>query len=99
MDTDRVFFLWFIKQTKGIGTVKLNPAEFVIHMFGGVRATARALEKTPSTISKWQHENEGRIPTKNILSILVKSKELKLDITADDLIHGRELQIDEFLKR
>ena len=78
--------------------MRLSPAEFVIHQFGGVRKTARALDKTPSTISKWQHNNSGVIPTKNMVSILSKADSLGLDITADDLVHGREITKTEYLK-
>jgi len=76
--------------------MRLNPAEYVIYKFGGVRATARALDKTPSTISKWQHNNNGKIPTSNMLKILMKAEELNLDINADDLVHGREISTAEF---
>lgn len=68
-------------------------------MFGGVRATARALNKTPSAISKWHRDNNGNVPTRSQIQILKKAQELELDITPKDLIYGREVRIDEILKR
>lgn len=74
---------------------QLNPAEYVIHIFGGVRATARALNKTPSTISKWQRQNNGIIPSSNLQTIIDKAKELNLDITPDDLVYGRAVEVED----
>ena len=73
----------------------LDPAAYVVHVFGGVRATARALGKTPPTISRWQHPRrehlKGLVPSKYHREILEKAKALDLDISAHDLVHGREV--------
>jgi transposase-like protein len=76
--------------------MKLTPADYVIKIFGGVRATARTLNRTPSTISKWRHYQskyapKGTLPSNAIPQILKKAQELQLDITAEDLIEGREV--------
>ena len=76
--------------------MQLSPAEYVIHMFGGVRATARALNKTPSAISKWHHKYDGMIPSKNLPNILLKAQEMELDIKPEDLVIGRNLTRSEF---
>lgn len=70
----------------------LSPVEYIIHVFGGVRATARMLDKDPSTISKWRYRHKGKIPTRNLKLILQVSLEKKLDIIPQDLILGREVE-------
>lgn len=68
-----------------------TPAAKVIKAFGGVRATARRLNRNSSTISRWQIERErggtgGRIPASLQGEILELAKEDGLLLTADDLI-------------
>lgn len=80
----------------------LSPAEYVIHVFGGVRATARALDKYPSTISKWQNRKTedgllGQIPGSAQRQILEVAKAKGLDITPQDLIFGKELKKQELV--
>ena len=67
----------------------ISPAECVIRAFGGVRSTARAIGVEPSAVSRWR--KRGPIPTGSLLIVLEKAKELGLDITSDDLIHGRDM--------
>lgn len=67
--------------------MKKTPANYVIEVFGGVRKLARALNKTPSTISKWQ--KTGRVPSSSQEDILQKAEAMGLDVTAEDLIRGR----------
>lgn len=79
-------------------TMKMSPAEYVIHIFGGVRATARALKKTPTCISKWRQSLEqggtgGKIPSKAQQEILLVAQTDKLDITPSDLVIGRTVRI------
>jgi hypothetical protein len=76
---------------------RLTPAEHVIQIFGGVRATARALDRSPSCVSKWRAPKDARgcdggIPRKAQEQILRLAKEQGLDITADDLISGRAVK-------
>ena len=75
--------------------MQLSPAEYIVRAFGGVRATARALNKTPSAVSKWQNQYGGVIPSSNLQKILNKAEELSLDITPEDLILGRIIKISE----
>lgn len=74
--------------------LKLTPAEYVIKTFGGVRATARAIEYTPEAISKWRYQGKGRVPTSAQELILDKADEMGLDIKPRDLIYGREVVYD-----
>lgn len=74
----------------------LSPAEYVIRCFKGVRATARVLDRSPSSVSKWTRPKDergtgGYIPSRAAREILAKAKELSLDITPADLLFGREV--------
>jgi hypothetical protein len=70
----------------------LNPVEYTIQQFGGVRALARALGKDASIVSKWRKPRGGvyYIPSKFYVQILRKAKKLNLDITLEDLVFGRK---------
>lgn len=74
--------------------MRLLPAEYVIKVFGGVRATARAIEYTPEAISKWRYQGKGRVPSSVQKLILTKANEMNLDIQSDDLILGREVTFE-----
>lgn len=69
----------------------LNPVEYAIKEFGGVRSLARALGIEPSIISKWRKPRSGSyyIPSKYLIHIIRKAKKLELDVTLEDLVHGR----------
>ena len=76
----------------------LSPAEYVIHVFKGVRATARAIGRTPSAVSKWPKPKnvdrqgcDGRVPQKVQARILDEAEKRGLDITLNDLFYGREV--------
>lgn len=77
--------------------MRLNPADYVIHMFDGVRPLARAIKKSPATVCVWRKNrskktsDKGRIPSSSHRTILNEARERGLDITPDDLIFGREL--------
>jgi len=69
----------------------ITPADRVISAFGGVRATARALGRNPSSISRWRKPREeggtgGRVPSSLQASILTGAKAAGLSLTAEDLI-------------
>jgi len=72
----------------------LRPVFFVIHQFGSQAALARAINKTPPTISKWKKPscrggNDGLIPSKAQIKILTVAAKMGIDIKAEDLILGR----------
>ena len=75
----------------------LNPAEYVVHCFGGVRKAGKALGRTASAVSKWNRSDKnlgcgGRIPSRMQDVILQVAKIQGLDITAEDLVLGREVE-------
>ena len=79
------------------GVTSLSPAEYCIKIFGGVRATARALRRSPSTVSKWRKSRKeggtgGQIPTMIQPKVLKIAAARKLPITAEDLINGRKVK-------
>lgn len=72
--------------------MKLTPAEYVIFKFGGVIRTAEALGRDKSAISRWLHKPGGLIPNQMQATVLKRARELKIDITAEDLIVGRNVR-------
>ena len=74
----------------------LKPAEYVIQIFGGVRATARAVGRTPGSVCLWHRPRKSRGSAGNIPSaaqriILIVAKRRRLDITPADLMYGRRV--------
>ncbi len=71
----------------------LPPAEHVIAVFGGVRKAGRALKYQASTVSSWRPKGrcKGRIPSKAMGRILQVARRRQLDITANDLLLGRDV--------
>ena len=71
--------------------MKLSPAEYVIRTIGGVRKTARAINRAPSSVSAWRYKKGigGDVPRNAQKSILAYARARRLDITAADLIIGR----------
>ena len=67
----------------------LTPVEYVIRIFGGVRATARALGYYPSAVSRWRKRKDYTIPSSSHKKVLETAKRKKLDLTAHDLIYGK----------
>lgn len=75
----------------------LTPAEYVIRVFKGVRATARVLGRSPSSVSKWTKTKEnrgtnGQIPRKAMWELMAKAREMGIDLNPNDLILGREVK-------
>ncbi len=75
----------------------MSPAEVVIAAFGGVRATARALGRSPSAVSKWakpkrERGTGGQIPTAAREIIIALAQKNGMNITDADLIHGRKVR-------
>jgi hypothetical protein len=75
----------------------LNPAQYVVKVFGGVRKTAREIGRSPSSVSKWNKPVAakglgGEIPRLSQRAVLHVAKIKKLDITAEDIIFGRDVK-------
>ena len=71
--------------------VFITPADRVIAAFQGVRATARALGRNPSSISRWRKPRDeggtgGRVPSALQSEILDAAKKAGLKLSAEDLI-------------
>ena len=72
----------------------MSPASYVIKVFGGVRETARAIGRSPSSVSKWTKSREqrgcaGKVPGAAQRLILRAAIRLRLDIKPEDLVVGR----------
>jgi len=85
-----------LTETEGL-IMFLSPALYVIHVFGGVRKTARAIGRGPSSVSKWKLPREkdgceGNIPSAAQRKILKVAEEQSLDITPHDLLYGRNVK-------
>jgi hypothetical protein len=83
----------FKSKTQGM---YFTPADYVIHIIGGVRKVARVVKRDPSTVSKWTRPPNlrgrgGKIPQSNWASILDHAARMKLDITIGDLHFGRRI--------
>jgi len=70
----------------------LSPAEYVIHVFGGVRATARAVGRYPNAVCRWKKKS-GHIPSAAQRVILSVAKKNNLSITPNDLVYGKEVKM------
>lgn len=66
-----------------------TPVELVIDRFGGVRKLARAIGRDPAAISRWK--KLGTVPTAVQKRILEVAWERGMDVTAHDMIFGREI--------
>lgn len=72
--------------------VYLTPSKLVILLFGGVRPLARLLNKTQSSVSKWQKSDDGDVPGKCHRQILDIAKKRGIELTAEDLVFGRVIK-------
>lgn len=66
----------------------LNPVELVIELFGGVRKLARAIGRDPAAVSRWRRH--GTIPTSAQLTVLGQAHNRGIELTAHDVIYGRD---------
>ena len=66
-----------------------SPVELAIDLFGGVRKLARALGRDPAAVSRWQ--KSGVVPTSIQRRLLELSWERGINITAHDIVFGREV--------
>jgi len=67
---------------------KVRPAECVIIAFGGLTRTAKILGYRPDAVRKWV-TRKGFVPTNAQEIALIKSRELNINLTAEELILGR----------
>jgi hypothetical protein len=67
----------------------LTPVDLAVKLFGGVRALARAVGRDPAAVSRWK--KSGCIPSSVQLHLLRVAKSQGLDLTAHDIIFGREI--------
>ena len=68
-------------------TIK-TPYELCIEQFGGVRELARQIGRDAGSVSKWKRQ--GTIPTSIQKKLLNRAWELNLNISAHELIFGKE---------
>lgn len=79
-----------------VATRWISPAEYVIGVCGGTSKAAEVFGILPNYISSWKRSKDrkgcgGEIPRSQQKLILLKARELGLDITAEDLVLGREI--------
>lgn len=75
----------------------MTPAIFIIEKFGGVRALARTLKLSPSTIMGWKTSKKrrgtgGKIPNKHHEKIMKIAKKRRMKITASNLLFGKKIK-------
>lgn len=59
-----------------------GPACRIIQIFGGVRATARAMALPASTVQSWK--DSGYVPAKHQGALLIAARELSLSLSPED---------------
>ena len=74
-----------------IATAPKTPAQIVIDLLGGVRATARALGMAPSSVCRWTRPIEvggggGVVPVRRVRQVLVVARQRGLEVDAVDLL-------------
>jgi len=71
-----------------MNNTSLTPVQLAIKSFGGVRRLAKALNRDPAAVSRWQ--KNGTVPSAAQRDLLQVAWERGIAITAHDLIFGRE---------
>ncbi len=76
--------------------MKKSPADYVIHIFGGVRPLARLIDRHPSSVAAWKRPADKRggggiVPVRLHADLLKLAVKKKLDLNAEDLIFGRKM--------
>ena len=77
-----------LQETRGV-KMKLSPAEVLIQTFGGLRATAKALNRDESNVWRWKTSG---IPAGIMRKVLEISRKKDLGLTLDDLWYGRNVK-------
>lgn len=71
-----------------MNTTLIQPAELAVQALGGVRSLARLLGRDPSAVSRWKLS--GHIPASQQRRVLELAWERGIDLTAHDIIFGRQ---------
>ncbi|WP_116654397.1 carph-isopro domain-containing protein [Pelagibacterium sediminicola] len=66
----------------------ISSAEYVIDLFGGLSATARALGKPVTTVQGWK--DRERIPTDHWDEIIQKAADQGTELTFEDFLRRHE---------
>jgi hypothetical protein len=78
----------------------LNAAEYVAHVFGGVRPLAAVLGLHFSTVSHWingqgpDRVGKGMVPARYQQMVMAKAKVMKIKLEAKHLIYGGEVEAE-----
>lgn len=67
----------------------ITPVDLAIDMFGGVRKLAKSIGRDPAAVSRWR--KAGLVPTQAQRRVLAAAQERDINITAHDIIFGREI--------
>lgn len=70
-----------------MSTDTIRPGALVPHVFGGVRAAARAIGVDPSRVSRWSQI--GTVPGRQMPRILEAAWAQGIDLTPHELVFGR----------
>lgn len=79
--------LWQHRQT--MNKKHITPVELVISMFGGVRKLAKCIGRDPAAVSRWR--KNGLVPTQVQRKVLEAAIAREINITAHDIVYGREI--------
>jgi hypothetical protein len=66
----------------------MTPVQLAIQSFGGVRRLAKAIDRDPAAVSRWQRS--GIVPSAAQKQLLEIAWERGIQLTAHDIIFGRE---------
>lgn len=66
----------------------ITPVQLAIQSFGGVRRLAKALDRDPAAVSRWQ--KSGIVPSAAQRQLLQIAWERGIQLTAHDIIFGRD---------
>jgi hypothetical protein len=71
-----------------MNNINLTPVQLAIQSFGGVRRLAKAIDRDPAAVSRWQRN--GIVPSAAQRQLLETAWERGIEITAHDIIFGRQ---------
>lgn len=77
-------------------SIKLSPAEYVVHVFGSQSAVGKAIGRNQATIFRWLRSKRqggvgGLVPHVAQQQVLKVAQRKGLDIRPEDLVVGREV--------